>query len=170
MQTIDTFLMFNTQAEDAAKFYVSLFKDSKILKTTYYSKREIEALARVPEDQRPGPAGSVKTVTFTMLGRLYQACNGGNYFKFSHGISLYVNCDTQAEIDFLWDKISEGGRVEECGWIKDKFGVPWQIAPTELEKWQSDPDSEKSDRVALEVYKSRKLNIAKLKRAYMGAH
>ncbi len=162
------FLCFNNQAEEAVEFYVSIFCNSRILRISRYGERELQALARLPEEIRPGPAGSVKIINFSLERQELLAANGGPFFSFNHGISLYVKCDTQAEIDNLWSKLSDGGEIEECGWLKDKFGVSWQIAPTKLDEWLSDPDQHKAQRVAIAVFSSKKLDIENLKKAYEG--
>jgi predicted 3-demethylubiquinone-9 3-methyltransferase (glyoxalase superfamily) len=114
--------VFNNRAEEAVNFYVSIFKDSKIVMISHYGEGD------------PGPAGTVSTIGFQLLGQNYFAANGGDHFTFSQGLSLYVNCENQEEIDYLWERLSEGGEKQVCGWVVDKFGVSWQIAPTVLEK------------------------------------
>ena len=168
MKKIRPHLMFNNQAGEAAAFYVSIFKNSKIIKITCYGEKELAALSRLPEDIRPGPVGSVKAVRFQLNGQEFLAANGGPYFKFSEGISLYVNCETQEELDDLWEKLSEGGEIQECGWLKDKYGVSWQIAPTIMQEMMEDPDPEKAQRVMIALLKMKKLDIETLKRAYEG--
>jgi predicted 3-demethylubiquinone-9 3-methyltransferase (glyoxalase superfamily) len=168
MQKIRPHLTFNNQAEEAVNFYVSIFKTSKILKTTRYGEKELAALSHLPEGIRPGPAGSVKTVRFELNGQEFLAANGGAYFKFSEGVSLYVNCETQEEIDEFWEKLSEDGEIQECGWLKDKYGVSWQIGPTILQEMMEDPDPEKSQRVMVALYQMIKLDLEILKRAYEG--
>ncbi len=157
--------MFNTEAEEAVKFYITLFQNSEILKTTYFGAKELQTLSRLPEDQRPGPEGSVKMITFTLNGRTYRAGNGGGYFKFNHGISMCVRCETQDEIDRVWNKLAEDGKIEECGWVSDKFGVPWQIIPAILDDLTSSTD-EKAQRAAVKVLNSKKLVIEEIKKAY----
>jgi predicted 3-demethylubiquinone-9 3-methyltransferase (glyoxalase superfamily) len=112
--------------------------------------------------------GSVKTVRFQLNEQEFLAANGGPYFKFSEGVSLYVNCETQEELDELWEKLTHGGEIQECGWLKDKYGVSWQIAPTIMQEMLEDPDPEKSQRVMIALLKMKKLDIEALKRAYEG--
>src|SRR5438105_3875727 len=136
MQKITPFLWFNNQAEEAAKFYVSIFKNSKILGSTRYG------------ETGPGPKGSVMTVKFQLDGQEFVALNGGHHFKFNEAISLVVNCETQKEIDEFWEKLTKGGGHEvECGWLKDKYGMSWQIVPTILDEILQDKDAEKTNRV-----------------------
>lgn len=154
MQKLTTFLWFDTQAEDAAKLYVSLFKNSKIGTVSRYG------------DAGPGPKGSVMMVTFQLDGQEFMALNGGPQFKFTPAISLFVNCETQQEVDALWDKLSQGGRKDRCGWLTDKYGLSWQIIPTALSKLMSDPDPEKSKRVMKAMLQMDKIDIAGLERAH----
>jgi predicted 3-demethylubiquinone-9 3-methyltransferase (glyoxalase superfamily) len=156
MQKITTFLTFDSQAEDAVNFYTSIFKGSKILSKSYYG------------EAGPGPKGSLMTASFQLAGQQFMALNGGPSFKFSQGISLFVNCETQAEIDQLWEKLSEGGQKVACGWLTDKFGVSWQIVPSILGKLLNDKDAEKSKRVMNAMLQMKKLDIQKLKQAYEG--
>jgi predicted 3-demethylubiquinone-9 3-methyltransferase (glyoxalase superfamily) len=151
MQKITPFLWFDNQAEEAMNFYVSIFRDSRVLKVVRCG------------DAGPGPKGSVLTAAFDLDGCRFTALNGGPHFKFSEAVSFVVNCETQAEIDDLWDKLSAGGQVQQCGWLKDKFGLSWQIVPTILPELLSDP--EKSGRVMQAVMKMVKLDIAALQRA-----
>lgn len=170
IQRVAPFLTFNTRAEEAANFYVSIFSavfgNSKVLSIARYSKEELEALSYLPEDIRPGPEGSVRTVKFLLNGQELEATNGGPFFKFCEGVSLYVRCESQEEIDWLWEKLSEGGDKNQCGWLKDKYGVSWQIAPAILDEMLSDPDAEKSKRVIIAIYGMKKYDIEALKRAY----
>jgi predicted 3-demethylubiquinone-9 3-methyltransferase (glyoxalase superfamily) len=178
MKAITTSLGFKNEAEDAAKFYVNAFSsvfgnkngDSKILATTHFGAEELAALSYVPEDIRPGPAGSVSTVRFQLIGQEFTAFNGGNYFgKFHESMSIYVSCRTQEEIDRLWGIFAEGAKeIQSCGWIKDKYGVSWQIAPTVLQKMAEDPDRQKAERVMIALYGMKKIDIEGLKRAYEG--
>lgn len=172
MQRITPSLTFANEAEEAVNFYVSIFAavfgNSKVLNVTRYGEEELEALSHLPEDIRPGPAGSVKTVRFDLNGQEFMAANGGPFFKFSEGITLYVGCETQEEIDELWEKLSEGGEKQECGWLKDKYGVTWQIGPATLWELIEDPDMQKSQRVMRAIYGMTKLEIQQLKRAYEG--
>ena len=154
MQKITTFLWLDNQAEEAAKLYVSLFKNSKIGSISRYG------------DAGPGPKGSVMMVTFQLDGQEFMALNGGPEFKFTPAISLFVNCETQQEVDALWDKLSEGGRKDRCGWLTDKYGLSWQIIPTALPKLMGDPDPEKSKRVMKAMLQMDKIDIAALERAH----
>ncbi|WP_020600391.1 VOC family protein [Spirosoma panaciterrae] len=157
MQKITTFLTFNDQAEEAAQLYTSLFKNSKITSISHYG------------EGAPAPAGSVMSVTFQLDGQEFSALNGGSYFKFAEGISLFVNCETQEEVDRYWEKLSEGGEKGPCGWLKDKFGVSWQIVPSKLGQFLGDKDPEKAKRVMQAMLKMNKLDIPTLERAYEGA-
>ena len=150
-QKISTCLWFDGQAEEAAKFYVSVFRNSKIKQITHYG------------DTGPGPKGSVMTVAFELDGREFLALNAGPAFKFNHAISLMVNCETQAEIDEMWGKLSAGGATEQCGWLRDKYGLSWQIVPAILPELMKDPA--KSDKVMQAVVKMTKLDIAVMQRA-----
>ncbi len=156
MQKISPCLWFDGQAEDAAKFYVSIFNNSKILTTTYY-----------PEGL-PQPAGSVMTVLFILDDEEFTALNGGPEFKFSPAISLVAKCDTQEEVDYLWQKLTEGGEEVQCGWLTDKYGVSWQVVPTALIEMLSKTNTAASQRAVSAMLKMKKLNIAELKRAYAG--
>lgn len=160
MQRIITHLWFDDQAEEAAKFYVSVFKNSRILQTAYYTQSSAKVAGR--------PEGSVMTVTFELEGQRFIALNGGPAFTLSPAVSLFVSCKTQEEIDALWEKLSEGGQVVECGWLTDKFGLSWQIVPAELEKLLHDHDPEASERVMSALLRMKKLDIAALKKAYAG--
>jgi len=154
MQKISTFLWFDNRAEEAAKFYASIFKNSKIL-----------SVARYPEGS-PGPAGSVMTVTFELEGKAFIALNGGPLYKFTEAISFFVNCETQEEVDTLWEKLTEGGEPGQCGWLKDKFGVSWQIVPTALGELLGAKDPAKSKSVVQAMLQMKKLDIQALKQAY----
>jgi len=157
MQKITPFLWFNHQAEEAAKFYTSIFKNSKIKKITRYTK------------VGPGPEGSVMTVEFTLDGQDFVALNGGPNFKFTEAISLVVNCDTQVEVDRYWKKLTAGsGKAVACGWLKDKYGLFWQITPTMLTRLIADKDSDKVNRVMTAMMNMVKLDIKKLKAAAKG--
>jgi predicted 3-demethylubiquinone-9 3-methyltransferase (glyoxalase superfamily) len=156
MQKITPFLWFDDQAEEAAHFYTSIFKNSRIY-----------GAARYGEDT-PGPAGKVMTVSFELDGQQFTALNGGPVFQFTPAISFYVNCESQEEVDYYWNRLSEGGHEEQCGWLKDKYGVSWQIVPSVLGELMSDPDPEKSYRVTQAMLKMVKLDIAELRRAYEG--
>jgi predicted 3-demethylubiquinone-9 3-methyltransferase (glyoxalase superfamily) len=157
MQKISPFLWFNHQAEEAAKFYTSIFKNSKIGKTGRYS----DSGARVSGRQK----GSVMTVAFRLNGQEFIALNGGPQFKFTEAISFVVNCKTQAEVDYYWKKLSAGGEAVHCGWLKDKYGVSWQIVPTVVVELLGDKDPAKRERVMQAVLKMTKLDIKKLKKA-----
>jgi predicted 3-demethylubiquinone-9 3-methyltransferase (glyoxalase superfamily) len=154
MQKITPFLWFDDKAEEAMKFYVSIFKNSKVGKVTRYG------------DAGPGPKGSVMSVTFELNGQEFYALNGGPVFKFNQAISFFVNCETQAEIDEFWEKLSAGGRKDQCGWLQDKYGLSWQIVPSILGKLLGDPDPVKSNRVMEAMMKMHKLDIAELKQAH----
>ncbi|CAG0947098.1 2-polyprenyl-6-hydroxyphenyl methylase / 3-demethylubiquinone-9 3-methyltransferase [Anaerolineae bacterium] len=154
MQKITPFLMFNNQTEQAVNFYVSIFKNSKILSMSRYG------------EGGPTPAGTVMGASFVIEGQEFQAFNGGPRFTFSEGISLYVNCETQKEVDELWEKLSAGGEKSQCGWLKDKFGVWWQIIPTALGQLLGDKDPKKAQNVMQAMLKMTKIDIAELKRAY----
>jgi predicted 3-demethylubiquinone-9 3-methyltransferase (glyoxalase superfamily) len=155
-QKITTFLWFDGKAEEAANHYVSIFKNSKILNVARYG------------DAGPGPKGSVMTVQFQLEGQEFIALNGGPQFKFTEAISLVVSCDTQAEVDELWSKLSAGGEEGPCGWLKDKFGLSWQIVPSALGKMMADKDPKKSNRVMEAMLQMRKMDIARLEQAYRG--
>ncbi len=142
--------MFNDQAEEAMNFYVSIFKDAKIVSTM------------------PGPDGKIMGGTFEIAGQRFNCFNGGPKFKFEQGFSLMVSADTQDEVDHFYDSLSEGGKQEPCGWLDDKFGVSWQITPTILMKLLSDPDHEKANRVAQAMFKMKKIIIADLEAAAAG--
>ena len=153
MQKITPFLWFNNNAEEAANFYTSIFKDSKIGNITRYG------------EGGPGPEGAVMTVTFQLEGQEFMALNGGPAFTFSPAISLFVNCNTQGEVDELWEKLSEGGEKSECGWLKDKYGLSWQIIPPALGEMLQDKDAEKSKRVMQAMLQMDKIDIETLRRA-----
>ncbi|HKM66078.1 MAG TPA: VOC family protein [Candidatus Acidoferrum sp.] len=153
MQKIVTFLWFDTQAEEAANFYISTFKNSKLGKIARYG------------EAGPGPKGSVLSVTFQLEGQDFYALNGGPHFKFTPAISLFVNCETQEEVDQLWAKLSAGGREDRCGWLQDKYGLSWQIIPKVLMELLSDPDPQRSQRAMQAMLKMSKLDIQKLQQA-----
>jgi predicted 3-demethylubiquinone-9 3-methyltransferase (glyoxalase superfamily) len=154
MQNIVTCLGFNNQAEEAVNFYTSVITNSKILSTTRYG------------DAGPGPKGSLLVASFLLDGQEFMALNGGPPFTFSIGMSIVIKCETQAEIDELWEKLSEGGQKVQCGWLTDKFGVSWQIVPKMLSQLMTDADPEKSQNVMKALLQMQKLDIAKLKEAY----
>jgi predicted 3-demethylubiquinone-9 3-methyltransferase (glyoxalase superfamily) len=153
MQKITPFLWFNGQAEEAANFYTSIFKNSKIVSVTRCG------------EGGPGPRGSVMSVTFQLEGQQFMALNAGPQFSFTPAISFFVNCQTQAEVDELWDKLSAGGKKERCGWLKDKFGLSWQIIPAALGELLGDKDPEKSKRAMQAMLQMDKIDIAKLQHA-----
>lgn len=153
MQKITTFLWFDDEAEEAMKFYVSIFKNSKVGSVTRYGEGS------------PGPAGKVMTATFELDGQTFMALNGGPQFPFTEAISLFVNCETQREVDELWEKLSEGGEKGQCGWLKDKYGLSWQIVPTALGQLLGDKDPEKAKRVMQAMLQMSKIDIAALERA-----
>jgi predicted 3-demethylubiquinone-9 3-methyltransferase (glyoxalase superfamily) len=163
MQKITPFLWFDDQAEEAAKFYTSIFKDSKVGKILRYS----EETAKVSQSGRP--PGSVLTVEFEIEGQKFTALNGGPQFKFNESVSFVVNCETQEEVDYYWEKLTaDGGEESACGWLKDKFGVSWQITPTVLIEMLQDENAEKSERVMNAMLQMQKIDIKKLKAAYAG--
>ena len=159
MQKITPFLWFDDQAEEAAKFYTSVFENSKVGKILRYDEAAAKAAG--------GPVGSVLTIEFEIGGQKFTALNGGPEFKFNEAISFVVNCDTQEEVDYFWEKLSaDGGQESQCGWLKDKFGVSWQIVPTVLIEMLQDKDSEKSERVMKAMLQMQKIDIKTLKEAY----
>ena len=162
VQRITPCLWFDSQGEEAAKFYISIFKNSKITQISRYGEAGKEIHGR--------PPGSVMTVAFELDGHSFTALNGGPVFKFNEAISFQVNCDTQEELDDFWMKLSAGGdpNAQQCGWLKDKFGVSWQIVPTVLPKLLNDPDLVKSQRVMNAVLQMEKIEISGLERAYAG--
>jgi len=155
-QKITTFLWFDNNAEEAANFYVSVFKNSRIVGTSHYS------------EAGPGPKGSVMTIEFELDGQRFTGLNGGPNFKFTEAISLVVHCETQEELDYFWEKLSEGGQQVECGWLKDKFGLSWQIVPNFLLELLTKGDSAQTDRVMRAVMSMKKFDIEDLKRAAAG--
>jgi predicted 3-demethylubiquinone-9 3-methyltransferase (glyoxalase superfamily) len=156
MQKITPFLWFDRQAEEAVNFYTSVFENARKGKML----RNVEG--------GPGPAGSVLTASFELEGLEFTALNAGPHFKFNEAISFVVDCKDQDEVDYFWDKLSEGGEKSQCGWLKDKFGLSWQITPTVLIELMSDPDREKAGRVTQAMLKMSKIDIAALERAYAG--
>ena len=157
MQKITPFLWFDNQAEEAANYYVSSFGNSRILKIVRYG------------ESGPGPKGAVMTVSFEINGQQFTALNGGPKFGFSEAISFLVSCETQAEIDALWERLSAGGKEDRCGWLKDRYGLSWQLVPTVLPELLGDKDSAKAQRAMQAMLKMGKLDIAALKRAHQGA-
>ena len=160
MQRITPFLWFNDNAEEAVKFYTSIFKKSKIGKIARYDEAGEKVAGR--------PAGSVMTIEFEIEGQDFIALNGGPHFKFNEAVSFVVSCKTQTEVDYYWNKLSAGGKEVQCGWLTDKFGLSWQIVPTILGELMSDKDPVKSQRVMEAMLKMVKLDINKLKAAYAG--
>jgi len=156
MQKITPFLWFDNQAEEAMNFYVSIFKNSKVGTVTRYG------------DAGPGPKGSVMSATFQIEGQEFFALNGGPQYKFTPAISLFVKCETQAEVDELWEKLSVDGRKDRCGWLQDKYGLSWQIIPRALSEMLRDKDPAKANRVMQAMLQMDKIDIASLKRAYDG--
>ena len=156
MQKITPFLWFDDNAEEAVNFYVSLFKNSKVLSITRYG------------EAGPGPAGTVLTAAFQLQGQEFIALNGGPQFKFSEAISFSVNCETQEELDQYWEKLSEGGEKGRCGWLKDKYGLSWQVNPVVLGEMLQDKDPDKAKRVMEAMLQMDKLDIETLKKAYDG--
>ena len=159
MQKIVTFLWFNDQAKEAVDLYVSLFENAKIINTSYIT----ESVAK-----GAGKTGDLSTIDFELNGQNFTALNGGPMFTFSEAISILVNCKTQEEIDHLWEALSEGGEKGSCGWLKDKYGLTWQIVPETLDIMMRDPDTAKADRVAACMLSMGKLNISELEKAYKG--
>ena len=156
MPKITPFLWFDNQAEEAANFYASIFPNSKIKVVTRYS------------DAGPGPKGSVMTVGFELDGQEFTALNGGPVFKISEAISFVVHCDTQAEVDHYWEKLTDGGVEIQCAWLKDRYGVAWQIVPKQLIKALSDPDPARAQRAAQAMFTMKKIDIAKIEAAARG--
>jgi predicted 3-demethylubiquinone-9 3-methyltransferase (glyoxalase superfamily) len=156
VQKITPVLWFDNQAEEAMNFYTSIFKNAKIGNVSRYG------------EAGPGPKGSVMVASFELDGMHFTALNGGPQFKFTEAISFYVSCESQDEVDHYWDKLSEGGQTQRCGWLKDKFGVSWQIIPSALPKLMGDPDRAKANRVMQAMLQMKKIDIATLERAYRG--
>jgi predicted 3-demethylubiquinone-9 3-methyltransferase (glyoxalase superfamily) len=154
MKKITPFLMFNDKLEEALDLYSSIFKNSKIENITRYG------------EEGPGPEGTIMSATFQLEGQEFMAYNGGPTFEFSQGMSLFVNCETQEEVDELWEKLSEDGEKLKCGWVKDKFGISWQVIPTALGELLSDPDPIKAQRVLMAMLEMNKIDIKKLRKAY----
>ena len=154
MQKITTFLWFDGQAEEAMNFYISIFKNSKVINVSRYG------------EGGPGPKGSVMSATFQLEGQTFIALNGGPQYHFTPAISLFVNCETQEEVDELWKKLLEGGREDRCGWLQDKYGLSWQIIPSALGKLLGDKDPEKAKRVMMAMLKMNKIDVNKLQQAY----
>jgi predicted 3-demethylubiquinone-9 3-methyltransferase (glyoxalase superfamily) len=161
MQKITPFLWFDNQAEQAVNFYVSLFRNSKVGKITRYSEASAQAAGR--------PKGSVMTAEFQLEGQNFVALNGGPHFKFTEAISFVVNCETQEEVDYFWEKlIADGGQESQCAWLKDKYGLSWQIVPRVMVEMLQDKDAQKAKRVMEAMLQMKKIDIATLQRAYDG--
>ena len=156
MQLITPFLWFDNNAEEAMNFYVSVFKNSKVGRVTRYG------------EAGPGPVGTVMTVEFELDGQEFVGLNGGPHFKFTEAVSFTVRCETQEEIDYYWDKLSEGGQTSRCGWLKDKFGLSWQVEPRILGDLMADKDPEKTKRLMEAMLKMDKIDIEPVRRAYEG--
>ena len=156
-QKITTFLWFDNQAEEAAQLYTSIFADSRIVEVTRYG------------EGGPGPKGTAMTVVYELAGQQFIALNGGPQFKFTEAISLQISCGDQQEVDDLWSKLSTGGEEGPCGWLKDKYGLSWQVVPTALPRLLRDPDPKKAQRVMEAMMKMKKIDIAELERAASGA-
>ena len=154
MQKITPFLWFNDQAEEAMNFYVSIFKNSKVGRVTRYG------------EAGPGPKGSVMSATFQLDGQEFMALNGGPHFSFTPAISFFVNCETQEEVDELWEKLSAGGKKDRCGWLKDKYGLSWQIIPSALGKLMGDKNAAKAQNVMKAMLQMDKIETARLQQAY----
>ena len=154
MQKISPFLWFDDNAEEAAKFYTSIFKNSKVVKVTRYG------------EAGPGPKGTVMSATFQLERQTFYALNGGPLFSFTPAISFFVNCETQQEVDELWEKLSAGGKKERCGWLKDKYGLSWQIVPSVLSEMLGDKDPQKAGRVMHAMMQMDKIEIEGLKSAF----
>ena len=161
-QKITPCLWFDDQAEEAVEFYTSIFRNSRIVKTTRYGEAGYDVHGK--------PAGTVMAVAFELDGQAFTALNGGPIFKFNEAISFQVNCETQEEVDYFWAKLTEGGdeKAQQCGWLKDKYGVSWQIVPAVLLEMIDDPNSEKSQRAMKAMLQMKKIDIDTLKRAYDG--
>ncbi len=156
MNKITPFLWFDNQAEEAMNFYVSLFKNSKVVNVSRYG------------EGAPVPAGTVMSATFELDGQTIMALNGGPQFKFTEAISFFVDCENQAEVDHFWNKLCEGGEPGPCGWLKDKFGLSWQVIPKQLGQLLGDPDPDKSRRAMEAMLKMSKIDVAALQQAYNG--
>ncbi|AWC24135.1 3-demethylubiquinone-9 3-methyltransferase [Aminobacter sp. MSH1] len=156
MQKITPFLWFDNQAEEAVNFYISVFRNAKVGKVTRYG------------EAGPGPVGSVMVAEFELEGTRFTALNGGPMFKFTEAISMVVDCKDQAEVDHFWDRLSEGGQPGQCGWLKDRFGLSWQIVPEALPRLLGDPDPAKAGRVMQAMLQMTRIEVAKLEKAYAG--
>jgi len=160
---ITSCLWFDTNAAEAANFYCSIFKDSRIIRTAYYGKAGHE-IHKMPE-------GAVLTVEFELNGNKFLALNGGPVFKFNEAVSFVIDCDTQDEIDYYWNKLTEGGdkNAQQCGWLKDKYGLSWQVVPVKLSEFMSDKDRTKVDRVMNVILQMKKIDLNTLEQAYQKA-
>lgn len=161
MQKITPFLWFDRNAEEAMNFYTSVFKDSKIVSITRYPDN-------APEGPMKGMEGKVLTGIFELQGQRFMALDGGPIFKFNEAVSFYVECKDQAEVDYYWEKLSAVPESEQCGWLKDKFGVSWQIIPKRMGELMNDPDKEKAGRVTQRMLQMKKIDIAELEKAAQG--
>ena len=157
MQKITTYLWYDNKAEEAAVFYASIFKNSRVLEVNRYG------------DGAPMPAGTAMTVRFELDGQEFIALNGGPHFKFNEAISLYVDCEDQGEVDYFWDLLVDGGEPSQCGWLKDRYGLSWQIIPRELPPLLFDPDPEKAQRATQAMFTMTKIDIEALQRAHAGS-
>ena len=155
-QQITPFLWFDDNADEAVNFYLSIFKDSRLLDSTRYG------------EAGPGPKGTIMTATFELNGQQFIALNGGPRFKFTEAVSFVVKCETQEEIDYYWDKLLDGGEAQQCGWLKDRFGLSWQIVPAQLSELFGGDDPQRAGRVMQAMMQMVKFDIAKLKEAYAG--
>ena len=162
IQKITPCLWFDDRAEEAAEFYTAIFRNSRIVSTTRYGEAGHEVHGK--------PAGTVLTVAFELDGQAFTALNGGPSFQFNEAISFQVNCETQEEVDYYWEKLSDGGdeRAQQCGWLKDRYGASWQVVPTALREMIREPDSEKSQRAMAAMLRMKKIDIDELRRAYAG--
>jgi len=156
MHKIIPCLWFDGQAEEAMHFYTSIFRNAKVGDIVRYT------------EAGPGPAGSVLTASFELEDIRFVAVNGGPHFKFNEAVSFQITCESQAEVDYFWDKLTEGGQIQQCGWLKDKYGLSWQVTPTILIEMIGDPDAAKANRVMQAMLQMKKLEIAPLKQAYAG--
>lgn len=157
MQRITTYLWFDNQAEEAAEFYSSIFENSKINNVQRYG------------DAGPGPAGTAMTVSFELDGQEFIALNGGPHFSFTEAISLYIECADQDEVDFYWSRLTDGGEPSQCGWLKDRYGLSWQVIPRELPELLGDPDPEKANRATQAMLSMTKIDLEVLRKAHQGA-
>lgn len=158
MQKITPFLWFDNQAEEAVSFYTAIFKNSKVGTISRYDEAGAKASGM--------PEGSAMTIAFELHGQQFTALNGGPHFQFTEAISFVVNCESQEEVDEIWEKLSDGGQIQQCGWLKDKYGVAWQVVPVALVKMLNDPDPAKAGRVMEAMLQMKKIDIPTLQRAY----